>query len=151
MKTPILKFPRPETAKTQAFYINKPLLAFARSTYDPTKPDDVDPLLPDLMNQPVECQETLTHDGERGFFLLGRPTGLIGAAVTTETRAWVWFLDQGWYAAAYAAGCEPIKADDWEGFVGNLVRRCISNPNTKYNKKPLLQQLLTAYETSQNS
>ena len=147
MKTPILKLPRRETAKTQAFYINKPLLAFARSTYDPTKPDDVDPLMPDIMNQPIECRETLTHDGEHGFFLLGRPTGLIGVAVTTETRAWVWFLDQVWYAAAYAAGCEPITAGDWETWAGAMIRQAISNPNTKDSRKPLLQQIIQAYET----
>ena len=146
MKTPILKFPRQETAKTQAFYINKPLLAFARSTYDPTKPDDEHPITPDPLNTPIDTIYTLTHDGEHGLIVLARLGVAIGVAFTDEARCWVWFWDSKWYEVAYKHGCEPITKEDWSKWAGDMIRQAISNPNTKDSRKPLYQQIIQAYE-----
>ena len=129
----------------QKFHINCPLTGFCSSTYDKSKPDEADPLAPNPGNCPIEVRITHQHDGEHGFLLLERLGQLIGVAVTTNTRALVWFWNPEWYPAAYAAGCEPITADDWNGFVENLARGCISNPNTQDGRKPLLQQLIQAY------
>ena len=133
--------------KFNLFCVNKPLLAFSRSTYDPTKPDDEDPLTPDPSNTTVDTIITHTHDGAHGLIILARFGTAIGVAFTDEVRAWVWFWDEKWYAAAYAAGCEPITADDWENWAGDMIRQAISNPNTKDSRKPLLQQIIQAYET----
>ena len=133
--------------KPNEFHLNAPLLAFSRSTYDPTKPDDEHPLTPDPANTPIDTLLTLTHDGAHGLIILARLGTAIGVAFTDETRAWVWFWDSGWYAAAYAAGCEPITAADWENWAGAMIRQALSNPNTKESRKPLLQQILQAYET----
>lgn len=133
--------------KFNEFYTNKPLLAFAHSTYDPSKPDDEHPLTPDPSNTTIDINFTLTHDGSHGLAILSRLGTAIGVAFTNETRAWVWFWDEAWYAAAYAAGCEPITASDWETWAGAMIRQAISNPNTKDSRKPLLQQIIQAYET----
>ena len=133
--------------KFNEFYTNAPLLAFARSTYDQSKPDDEHPLTPDPENTTIDVNFTLTHDGAHGLIILARLGVAIGVAFTDETRAWVWFWDESWYAAAYAAGCEPITAGDWETWAGAMIRQAISNPNTKDSRKPLLQQIIQAYET----
>lgn len=133
--------------KFNEFYTNKPLLAFAHSTYDPSKPDDEHPLTPDPSNTTIDINFTLTHDGSHGLAILARLGVAIGVAFTDETRAWVWFWDGSWYDAAYAAGCEPITARDWETWAGAMIRQAISNPNTKDSRKPLLQQIIQAYET----